>query len=138
MNNRILAYLPLIACLVASSGCVTRQLDPSGPYHGDLILYQADGVIVDLDRAYDEFTALALRHPAFFTSNEKAASLFAQITVERDGIWESDEVLAALFMARDAYVHARDGASHANLRGAIQAARAFIMELQAYAIQDRR
>lgn len=136
--NRSLQLLVIIACLAAVSGCVTRQLDPSGPYHGDLILYQVDGVIVDLDTAYDEFEALAARNPGFFGSNEKAAALLDRIKIERDGIWESNEVLASLFMARDAYVHARDGTSHSNLRLAIQAARAFIMEIKAYGIEDRR
>jgi hypothetical protein len=45
--------LPLLALLVLLAGCA--KLDPSGPYHGDRVLYNADNAIVTANAVFVSF-----------------------------------------------------------------------------------
>lgn len=120
------ALLVICATILLSPGCANQKLDPAGPYGGDFLLYQADGVIVDLDDVYDAVEGLAARNPVFFQTDEKAKSLLATIRKERDGVWSDDEIMARLFYAREVYKYTRDATSEKGLRGALQSGRALL------------
>jgi hypothetical protein len=129
-------YLPLLFMLLVplpffSTGCTTsRQLDPSGVYAGDQLLWQADQLIVDVDTTLTEIESLAARNPEVFSSNPKLKSLLEKVKAERDGTPKDNEVLTNLIRIRDAYAVSKSAENATTLQKSFVVARAFLTEVR--------
>lgn len=100
---RRMGLMGLLTLALIWGGCASRELDPAGPYRGDALLWRADGVIVEVNAAYNDLETLAARNPGFVTENPKAQAWLMKIKAERDGVPQPGEVLGTLIAARDTY-----------------------------------
>jgi len=126
-------FLPLIALLavfaVSPIACTSQQtLDPAGAYAGDYVLWTADTIIVDVSDLCDTVKGIAQRNPAVFAASPSLTALLARVEKEKDGNWQSDEVLAQLLAARDAYKAFGGAQAAATLQDKVKLARAFLAE----------
>ena len=124
--KRHLAYFPVfllaLAPLFTGSTC-SRDLDPLGPYAGDRLLWEIDGVIDETTQAFDAVIAWADRNPEYLAENASIAEKVAKIRAELDGVPAPDETLTRLHRVRDAYVAARSSTNTEAVRSEIAAAR---------------
>lgn len=124
--KRHLAYLPVfllaLVPLFTGSTC-SRDLDPLGPYAGDRLLWELDGVIDETTQAFDAVIAWAERNPEYLAENASVAAKVAAIRAELDGVPAPDETLTRLHRVRDAYRAAKTAANTEAVRSEIVAAR---------------
>ncbi len=114
-------------CISTAPGCAgKRQLDPAGVYQGDNLLWEADGAILEVNKACDDIQALAVRNPGPFASNAKLKDLLAKVKKERDGTPRPDELLTQLFAARDAYKASKTAGNATVLQNSLSVARSFL------------
>lgn len=118
MKSRALPLLALMTfCLLSLSlyetGCqnTNRTLDPTGVYAGDMVLWSADGVILDASRVFDEVSALATRNPAAVAAQPKLKALVDKLATQRK-TW-----LGNALKARDAYAASKSGVDLKTLEG---------------------
>ena len=123
--NLTVAMLLLATPLFLQSGCVgDRELDPAGPYEGDRVLWELDGLIEETERIFDTVIALADRNPVAMQQNPQLRERVDRIRAELDGIPRPEETLVKLFAVRDAYRAARGSAAvQEDARQAIRTAR---------------
>jgi hypothetical protein len=144
-SKRLLTFISTAACVLAGlgasihfTGCVSpenRQLEASGPYQGDFVLWAADSLIVDIGDAIVEVEKLAERNPAV-AARPDVAKILAEIHRQRDGVVERNsdgtisthEVYALLILSRDAYAAAKTSANASDLQSKTVLARSILME----------
>lgn len=120
--------LVLVALSLSLSGCpsLTRELDPGGPYAGDRLLYQFDGVITEAFDVFTDVVGLADRNPAVVAAHPDLAAKVAAIRAEITPPALPDETLVKLYAARDAYVIAKTAANAQALETNIATARTLL------------
>lgn len=127
MNNvsaRWFVFLAVLACapLFVASTC-NRELDPAGPYAGDTLLFELDGVIDQTTETFDEVIAWADRNAEYVASKPDVAEKVAKIRAELDGVALPHETLTRLHLTRDAYLAAKTATNREAARSAIVTAR---------------
>lgn len=114
---RILHALCLVAVVtLLGSGCAStgqQQLDPTGIYQGDKVLYDADGAILEADRIFDEIEGVATRNAAYVSTHAGAAAFVAKIVSGRAG-W-----IRSAIAARDTYARTKSAADLSSLQGQV-------------------
>lgn len=127
MRNRLAPlFLLFTASLFMAASCGQGQLDPSGPYAGDKLLYDFDGVIVEATKTFQEVSALADRNAVFVANRPDLAANVAKIKAEIDGVPQPSETLVRLHLARDAYLAAKSATNTEALRKEIATARTLL------------
>lgn len=120
-------YLLLLVAIFAMGfgGCGTpRQLDPAGPYQGDVALWAADGIILDADALLGDIEALAERNPAVVAANPSLAEFVAKVRAGRTK-W-----IAEALAARDLYARTKAVGDLSTLQGKVDALRLLLTEAQ--------
>lgn len=124
-------FFLLLSPLFLATTCNQGQLDPAGPYGGDKLLYDFDGVIVETTKTFQEVVALADRNAVFVANRPDLAEKVAKIRAEIDGAPNPTETLVRLHTARDAYLAAKSATSEAALRKEIATARTLLATARA-------
>lgn len=122
----------LILLTFIFSGCVTqnRDLDPSGPYQGDKILYEADNLILQASDIFKDIEDLAQRNPGFVGTNDEFRDFVNNIRTDKKQ-WLT-EVLAA----RDLYALTKSQADLKTLEGKLLFLRQILIQANRYLISQ--
>lgn len=135
----LVCFAAVVGIGLSMTGCQSnRTLDPSGPYMGDHVLYQVDGLIIDINEGIKLVNEVAARNPGV-AARPEVAEVLAKVRrlqdgiVERraDGTIESFESLALLIVARDAYAAVKSQATAQELMDRSTIARAILNEARA-------
>lgn len=118
----LIALVLLLSGGMIHTGCVSpnqRALDPAGAYSGDRVLYEFDGVILEVQRTIDDIINLAARNPGLIKPAE-----VARIKGKRA------EWLSGAIATRDLYERTKGTANPTSLEGKIQFMRSILDELR--------
>jgi hypothetical protein len=108
-----------------STGCqTTRDLDPTGDYAGDRVLYEADALALKVFDSIDALTDFAARNPAVVAESDSFRELLDKIETNR-AKWKDD-----FFKARDTYETVKTLANRDRLELSTQMLRAILSEIQ--------
>lgn len=120
-----LSLLVLALAALFSGGCqTTRDLDPTGDYAGDRVLYEADALALKVFDSIDALTDFAARNPAVVAESDSFRELLDKIETNR-AKWKAD-----FFEARDTYETAKTLANRDRLELSTQMLRAILSEIQ--------
>ena len=100
-----------------------RPLDPAGAYQGDRLLWEIDGVIVNVRDVFKDVIALADRNPAAVAANPRLAEGVAKIRAELTPPALPSETLVKLYAVRDAYNLAKTATNAEAVRSELVTAR---------------
>lgn len=115
-----------LASLFMAASCGHRELSPTGPYAGDTLLYDYDGLIEEYTEVCKEVVALADRNAVLVASRPDLAERVAKVRAEIDGISHPNETLTRLHLTRDAYLRAKTLTNTEALRQEIATARTLL------------
>lgn len=104
----IILFIALLAF-----GCVQRPLAVDGGYRSDQVLWQADGVIIDAERTFDEIEALAARNASYVQAHSNVAAFLANLREHRA------EWMRNALVARKAYAESKTGTNLSTLQGSL-------------------
>lgn len=122
---KALAILALpLALILAGCPSTSRTLDPAGPYAGDRLLYELDGVIVEATQTFSDVIAWADRNAAYVAAHDNIAEQVAKVRAELDGVPHPTETLTRLHTLRDAYKASK--ATPTEVNDAMATARVFL------------
>ena len=126
-------YITMVACVSR-----TQTLDPAGPYKGDMLLWSVDNTLVQIDENLDMVEQFVARNPAVMTHTDvylmvTKLALLRDGKVDRneDGTIKDYEVLAKLFVARDAYEKAKNELTTVDLQNKTKAASLILTQVHA-------
>lgn len=122
--------LMVFGMVIVNAGCATasksRSLDPAGAYASDTLLYDLDGLTLQIAKTCDDVAAWAARNPAFVSAHADAQKIVARCAAEVDAINDPSETLRRLFAVREAYVLAKSAPNAEAVRREIGLAKTFL------------
>lgn len=125
-----LINISLILFAFIFSGCVTqnRDLDPTGPYGGDKILYEADNLILQVSAIFNDIEDLAQRNPGFVGTNEDFRNFVNQLRSDKK------QWLTEALAARDLYAQTKSQVDLKSLEGKLAFLRQILIQANRYLI----
>lgn len=124
-HARILVASVLLALswgLMGTTCSQNVQLDPAGPYRGDVALYRIDKEIIDTDAYFDELEEWSTRNAAYVAAHQNIANFVASMR-ERRSQW-----IAQALAARDVFARTRTIGDWNTLTGKLDILRGVLAE----------